>query len=81
MNFFSSILYFYSLRLFIGFLFFSCTSPYNADFDGDEMNLHVPQSMETRAELENIHMTPRQIITPQANCPVMGIVQVWKSHR
>ena len=32
---------------------------------GDEMNLHVPQSMETRAELENIHMTPRQIITPQ----------------
>ena len=34
-------------------------------YQGDEMNLHVPQSMETRAELENIHMTPRQIITPQ----------------
>lgn len=54
----------------------SCTSPYNADFDGDEMNLHVPQSMETRAEVENIHVTPRQIITPQCNKPVMGIVQV-----
>ncbi|XP_072390152.1 LOW QUALITY PROTEIN: DNA-directed RNA polymerase II subunit RPB1 [Diabrotica undecimpunctata] len=53
----------------------SCTSPYNADFDGDEMNLHVPQSMETRAEVENLHITPRQIITPQANQPVMGIVQ------
>lgn len=53
----------------------SCTSPYNADFDGDEMNLHVPQSMETRAEVENIHITSRQIITPQANKPVMGIVQ------
>ncbi|XP_059480715.1 DNA-directed RNA polymerase II subunit RPB1 [Neocloeon triangulifer] len=53
----------------------SVTSPYNADFDGDEMNLHVPQSMETRAEVENIHVTPRQIITPQANKPVMGIVQ------
>ncbi|KAM0727491.1 DNA-directed RNA polymerase II subunit RPB1 [Formica fusca] len=53
----------------------SCTSPYNADFDGDEMNLHAPQSMETRAEVENIHITPRQIITPQANKPVMGIVQ------
>ncbi|XP_046987630.1 DNA-directed RNA polymerase II subunit RPB1 [Schistocerca americana] len=53
----------------------SCTSPYNADFDGDEMNLHVPQSMETRAEIENLHITPRQIITPQANKPVMGIVQ------
>ena len=39
------------------------------------MNLHVPQSMETRAEVENIHVTPRQIITPQANQPVMGIVQ------
>lgn len=57
----------------------SCTSPYNADFDGDEMNLHVPQSMETRAEVENLHITPRQIITPQANKPVMGIVQVNKS--
>jgi len=57
------------------FLIISCTSPYNADFDGDEMNLHVPQSMETRAEVENIHITPRQIITPQANKPVMGIVQ------
>merc|ERR1719450_1584193 len=53
----------------------SDTSPYNADFDGDEMNLHVPQSMETRAEVENIHITPRQIITPQSNQPVMGIVQ------
>ena len=53
----------------------SDTSPYNADFDGDEMNLHVPQSMETRAEVENIHIPPRQIITPQSNKPVMGIVQ------
>ena len=53
----------------------SDTSPYNADFDGDEMNLHVPQSMETRAEILNIHLTPRQVITPQNNKPVMGIVQ------
>ena len=53
----------------------SDTSPYNADFDGDEMNLHVPQSMETRAEILNIHLTPRQIITPQSNKPCMGIVQ------
>jgi DNA-directed RNA polymerase beta' subunit len=59
----------------VSYFLHSCTSPYNADFDGDEMNLHVPQSMETRAEVENIHVTPRQIITPQANKPVMGIVQ------
>jgi len=30
------------------------TPPYNADFDGDEMNIHVPQSMETRAEAKEL---------------------------
>ncbi|GMG56485.1 unnamed protein product [Ambrosiozyma monospora] len=53
----------------------SVTSPYNADFDGDEMNLHVPQSYETRAELSQICAVPLQIISPQSNKPVMGIVQ------
>ncbi|KAL0059361.1 DNA-directed RNA polymerase II core subunit rpo21 [Marasmius tenuissimus] len=51
------------------------TPPYNADFDGDEMNMHVPQSEETRAELSQVAWVPRQIISPQANKPVMGIVQ------
>ncbi|CAJ0585840.1 unnamed protein product, partial [Mesorhabditis spiculigera] len=53
----------------------SVTTPYNADFDGDEMNLHLPQSLETKAEIEEIALVPRQLITPQANKPVMGIVQ------
>ena len=53
----------------------SVTTPYNADFDGDEMNMHVPQSMETRAEISELIMVPRQLITPQSNRPVMGIVQ------
>ncbi|EDV28888.1 uncharacterized protein TRIADDRAFT_49721 [Trichoplax adhaerens] len=53
----------------------SVTTPYNADFDGDEMNLHVPQSLESRAEITEICMVPRQIVTPQSNKPVMGIVQ------
>ncbi|CUM65511.1 DNA-directed RNA polymerase II subunit RPB1 [Priceomyces carsonii] len=53
----------------------SVTSPYNADFDGDEMNLHVPQSPETRAELSEICAVPLQIVSPQSNKPVMGIVQ------
>lgn len=53
----------------------SCTSPYNADFDGDEMNLHVMQTMETRAEAAEIMMVPRCIVSPQSNKPVMGIVQ------
>ncbi|TIA87040.1 hypothetical protein E3P99_03444 [Wallemia hederae] len=53
----------------------SVTPPYNADFDGDEMNLHVPQSEETRAEMSQIASVTRQIVSPQANSPVMGIVQ------
>jgi len=53
----------------------SVTTPYNADFDGDEMNLHVPQSMETRAEIQQLAMTNKLIVTPQSNRPVMGIVQ------
>lgn len=53
----------------------SVTSPYNADFDGDEMNLHVPQSDETRAEIQNLCMVPKQIVSPQKNQPLMGIVQ------
>ncbi|KAF1954657.1 beta and beta-prime subunits of DNA dependent RNA-polymerase [Byssothecium circinans] len=53
----------------------SVTSPYNADFDGDEMNLHVPQSDETRAEVKNLCMVPLQIVSPQGNKPLMGIVQ------
>ncbi|KAJ4330470.1 DNA-directed RNA polymerase II core subunit rpo21 [Didymella glomerata] len=53
----------------------SVTSPYNADFDGDEMNLHVPQSDETRAEIQNLCMVPKQIVSPQKNSPLMGIVQ------
>ncbi|CAF4965887.1 unnamed protein product, partial [Rotaria magnacalcarata] len=53
----------------------SVTTPYNADFDGDEMNLHLPQSVESKAELSQLMMVPRLIITPQSNRPVMGIVQ------
>lgn len=53
----------------------SVTTPYNADFDGDEMNMHVPQSYETKAEIKEIMHVPRQIVSPQSNKPVMGIVQ------
>ena len=53
----------------------SVTTPYNADFDGDEMNLHVPQSLETQAEVLSLCMVPLMMLTPQSNRPVMGIVQ------
>ena len=42
----------------------SVTTPYNADFDGDEMNLHVPQTYETISEVRNIMFVPRNIVSP-----------------
>jgi len=53
----------------------SVTTPYNADFDGDEMNLHVPQSLQTKAELLELMMVPKNIISPQSNRPVIALVQ------
>jgi len=53
----------------------SVTKPYNADFDGDEMNLHVPQSLTARADAEQLMLVPRQIINPQNNSNIMGIEQ------
>ena len=51
------------------------TTPYNADFDGDEMNLHLPQSEVARRELEALALTPTQICSPQANKPIISAVQ------
>jgi len=42
----------------------SVTTPYNADFDGDEMNMHVPQSLETVSEIKEIMAVPKQILAP-----------------
>lgn len=39
------------------------------------MNMHVPQSLETKAEIKEIMSVPRQIVAPQGNKPCMGIVQ------
>jgi DNA-directed RNA polymerase subunit A' len=40
-------------------------APYNADFDGDEMNLHVPQTEEARAEAEILMEVQTQLISPR----------------
>ena len=53
----------------------SVTPPYNADFDGDEMNLHAPQSIATVSELMNIASVKYQIISPRENKPIITIVQ------
>ncbi|GHV49454.1 hypothetical protein AGMMS49579_01150 [Spirochaetia bacterium] len=51
------------------------TKAYNADFDGDEMNIHVPQSVEARAELLNLSTVKHCIISSQAGKPIITIVQ------
>ena len=53
----------------------SVCSAYNADFDGDEMNAHVPQSSEAHTELQEIAAVPMQIIRPRDGQPVIGVVQ------
>jgi DNA-directed RNA polymerase II subunit RPB1 len=53
----------------------SVTPPYNADFDGDEMNLHAPQSIATRIELRDVMGVKYQIISPRENKPIITIVQ------
>lgn len=53
----------------------SVCTPYNADFDGDEMNMHVPQSFASMSEIKHIAHVPKQVMAPKNNAPVMGIVQ------
>ena len=53
----------------------ACTKPYNADFDGDEMNLHMPQDPESEAELKNLAAVPYQLISPANNKSIIGIFQ------
>ena len=41
-----------------------CT-PYNADFDGDEMNLHLPQTEEAKAEADVLMGNKNNLVTPR----------------
>jgi DNA-directed RNA polymerase subunit A' len=47
-------------------------APYNADFDGDEMNLHVPQSEEAIAEADILMKVQECIISPRYGKPIIG---------
>ena len=51
------------------------TKPYNADFDGDEMNLHMPQDVESECELLHLAHIPYQLVSPASNSPIIGIFQ------
>jgi DNA-directed RNA polymerase subunit A' len=50
----------------------SVCPPYNADFDGDEMNLHVPQSEESRSEALMLMRVQDQILSPRYGGPIIG---------
>jgi DNA-directed RNA polymerase II subunit RPB1 len=52
-----------------------CTPSYNADYDGDEMNMHVPQSLQTENELIELASVPTQIISPKDSSPIVSVVQ------
>ena len=53
----------------------ACTPSFNADFDGDEMNVFVPQTVEARTEAGLLLRASHNIVSPQAHKPVFAIVQ------
>ena len=50
-------------------------NPYNADFDGDEMNLHVPQTEEARTEAITLMGVKHNLTTPKDGEPIIGATQ------
>lgn len=47
----------------------------NADTDGDEVNVHVPQDLESRAELEELMLASTNIVSSQSSKPLVGCTQ------
>ena len=52
-----------------------CTRPFNADFDGDEMNMHVPQSIEAVSEAQELMAVPYNMISPSNTSAIIALVQ------
>ena len=49
--------------------------PYNADFDGDEMNMHALQNEEARAEARVLMRVQEQILSPRFGGNIIGAIQ------
>ncbi len=49
----------------------SIAYPYNADFDGDEMNLHVPQTLEAQAEARYLMQPKYLVLSPRDGQPII----------
>jgi DNA-directed RNA polymerase beta' subunit len=52
----------------------ACTS-YNADFDGDEMNMFPTRSAKTASELKLLALVPTQVISPAKSRSIIGVIQ------
>ena len=52
----------------------ACTA-YNADFDGDQMAVHVPLSVEAQAEARYLMLCANNIMKPQDGTPVISPTQ------
>ena len=52
----------------------SVTVPYNADFDGDEMNIHSPQTEEARAEAQILLDVKKNLMSPKNNSNMIGCI-------
>eukprot|EP01083_Nonionella_stella_P021678 60062_1 len=50
-------------------------NPYNADFDGDEMNMHLPQTHEARAEAAHLMIVHNNFVTPKHGEPLVVPLQ------
>ncbi len=53
----------------------ACTKAFNADFDGDEMNVHVPQSLEAIAEIKNLSTVKKNLVGCQSSKMNICMVQ------
>lgn len=68
--------HFVKVRPWRTFRFNECVcTPYNADFDGDEMNLHVPQTEEARAEAVELMGVKNNLVTPRNGQPLIAATQ------
>lgn len=52
-----------------------CCTPYNADFDGDEMNIHLVQTEEARAEAKQLMASTKNVITAKNGEPIIACIQ------
>ncbi|MDD6932772.1 MAG: DNA-directed RNA polymerase subunit beta', partial [Eubacteriales bacterium] len=52
-----------------------CCTAFNADFDGDQMAVHVPLSMEAQAEARFLMLSANNILKPQDGKPVVSPTQ------